>query len=105
MTADSEMPERMSEYCNRYVDDAPGVRGDCARHLSDKLPCTECPNRNTYKEVRDLRSRLARTEAALKVARELMRDIQGDPHSNLTLGMSHRIVELLAQIATLGGKP
>lgn len=55
---------KMSQYCNRFLDDAPGVRGDCARRLQSGKPCEECPHRNIRQEVQDLRAALAKTSGA-----------------------------------------
>jgi hypothetical protein len=48
-----------SKYCSRYLDDAPGIRGDCASHLASGRVCADCPHRNIRAEVRDLRARVA----------------------------------------------
>jgi hypothetical protein len=44
----------MSKYCNRFLDDYPGIRADCEDHLKRGL-CITCPNRNTNQELKDLR--------------------------------------------------
>jgi hypothetical protein len=51
-----------NDYCNRYLDDAPGVRGECARHLAKGKDCVDCIHRNIRAEVKDLRARLAGVE-------------------------------------------
>ncbi len=50
----------MSKYCSRYLDDAPGIRADCADHLAAKKRCVDCPRRDVRQEVKDLRAELAK---------------------------------------------
>ncbi len=60
----------LSKYCSRYLDDAPGIRGDCARRLEEGLQCEDCPHRNIHQEVTDLRNKLQQT-ASEKVSHSL----------------------------------
>ncbi len=46
------------KYCNRYMDDAPSVRADCADWLARPMPCVMCPRRDVQTEVQDLRAQL-----------------------------------------------
>lgn len=46
------------KYCSRFLDDAPGIRGDCAQHLKSRKQCVTCPHRNIHDEVVDLRAAL-----------------------------------------------
>ena len=51
-------------YCNRYIDDYPGMRAECEGHIRSGRKCTTCPNRDTDREVRDLRAKLKRLDKA-----------------------------------------
>jgi hypothetical protein len=46
------------QYCSRYMDDAPGVRGACESHIASKRKCVSCPNRDIHAEVNELRTQL-----------------------------------------------
>ena len=61
------MSKSDAKYCSRFLDDAPGIRGDCEGRVKLGRPCTECPNRNIRLEVRDLRAE--RDAAVAHVAR------------------------------------
>lgn len=60
----------MSEYCNRYVDDAPGIRAECERHINSGRKCKDCPNRNTASEIARLRAEVEqwRTWGIIEIA-------------------------------------
>jgi len=64
--------DRMT-YCCRYMDDAPGIRADCAAHLKRGKPCEECQHRQVREEVVDLRARNALLCEALREYGELIR--------------------------------
>jgi hypothetical protein len=57
----------MSKYCNRWLDDAPGIRGDCEQHLKARKRCEDCPHRDVHREIKDLRkeNKQLRTKADL----------------------------------------
>jgi hypothetical protein len=46
----------MSKYCSRYMDDAPGIRGECERHIAQGKECVTCPHRDIQSEVEALRA-------------------------------------------------
>jgi hypothetical protein len=62
-----KVPVDSLKYCNRYMDDAPGIRADCAAHIgncrdrrgaTEDQACETCPHRNIRTEVVDLRREL-----------------------------------------------
>lgn len=68
-----------TSYCSRFIDNYPGIRGQCERHLKSGNKCLTCPNRNILDEVRDLRAKLkVATKDTVRLTK-LDRILQEDP--------------------------
>ena len=48
----------MNKYCNRYIDNYPGIRNECEGHIKSGKHCVDCPNRQINREVKDLRKKM-----------------------------------------------
>lgn len=56
----------MSQYCSRYMDDAPSIRADCEHHIAAGRKCEDCQHRDVRNEVKHLRAANAQLRRTLK---------------------------------------